>query len=39
MNHIHTEVRTDGSIEPVFDIVTTTRHWPHWHPATKRSQG
>lgn len=28
------EVRIDGALEPVFDIVTTTRYWTEWHPAT-----
>jgi uncharacterized protein YndB with AHSA1/START domain len=28
------EIEIDGPIDRVFDIVTTTRHWPRWHPAT-----
>lgn len=27
-------VRIHGPIERVFDVVTTTRFWPRWHPAT-----
>lgn len=23
-----------GRLEAVFDLVTSTRFWPHWHPAT-----
>lgn len=23
-----------GALAPVFDLVTTTRFWPQWHPAT-----
>jgi predicted ester cyclase len=33
------EVRIDGAIAPVFDIVTTTRYWPKWHPATNAVSG
>jgi len=34
MATIITTVRIEGPIEPVFDLVTTTRFWPNWHPAT-----
>jgi hypothetical protein len=27
-------VRIDGPVEQVFDLVTTTKYWPEWHPAT-----
>jgi uncharacterized protein YndB with AHSA1/START domain len=27
-------VRIDGPIERVYDLVTTTKYWPQWHPAT-----
>jgi uncharacterized protein YndB with AHSA1/START domain len=29
----------DGRIEQVFDVVTTARFWPYWHPATRRVEG
>jgi uncharacterized protein YndB with AHSA1/START domain len=29
-----TEIEIAGPIEQVFDVVTTTNHWPSWHPAT-----
>ena len=29
----------DRPIEPVFDIVTTARFWPQWHPATRGVEG
>jgi hypothetical protein len=34
MARVVNTVRIDGPIERVFDIVTTTKHWPQWHPAT-----
>jgi steroid delta-isomerase-like uncharacterized protein len=33
------EIRIDGALEPVFDLVTTTRYWPQWHPATESVAG
>ena len=27
-------VQISGPLTPVFDLVTTTRFWPQWHPAT-----
>jgi hypothetical protein len=27
-------VQIDGPVEQVFDLVTTTKYWPEWHPAT-----
>ena len=32
-------VRIGGPIEPIFDLVTTTRFWPQWHPATTEVSG
>jgi uncharacterized protein YndB with AHSA1/START domain len=29
----------DRPIEPVFDVVTTARFWPLWHPATRSVEG
>jgi len=34
MSSVVTTVWIDGPIEPIFDLVTTTRFWPQWHPAT-----
>jgi uncharacterized protein YndB with AHSA1/START domain len=31
---ILTTVHIDGRPEAVFDLVTTARFWPRWHPAT-----
>lgn len=28
-----------GEVEPVFDLVTTARFWPQWHPATEAVSG
>ena len=39
MTTISNEVRIDGPIETVFDIVTTARYWPLWHPATAAVDG
>jgi predicted ester cyclase/quinol monooxygenase YgiN/uncharacterized protein YndB with AHSA1/START domain len=39
MTHICHEVRINGPIELVFDLVTTTRSWPQWHPATEAVSG
>lgn len=27
-------IEINGPLESVFDLVTTTRFWPQWHPAT-----
>jgi uncharacterized protein YndB with AHSA1/START domain len=27
-------IQIAGPLAPVFDLVTTTRFWPQWHPAT-----
>jgi predicted ester cyclase/uncharacterized protein YndB with AHSA1/START domain len=39
MTNIGNEVHIDGPIGPVFDLVTTTRYWPQWHPATEAVSG
>jgi uncharacterized protein YndB with AHSA1/START domain len=33
------ELVCDPPIEEVFDVVTTARYWPQWHPATRRVEG
>jgi predicted ester cyclase len=38
-SHIANEISINGSIEPVYDLVTTTRYWPQWHPATESVGG
>ena len=39
MTHISNQIRIDGPREAVFDLVTTTRTWPQWHPATTAVAG
>jgi uncharacterized protein YndB with AHSA1/START domain len=39
MTTVCNEVRIDGPRELVFDLVTTTRYWPQWHPATEAIAG
>jgi uncharacterized protein YndB with AHSA1/START domain len=34
MTSVITTVKIAGAPEPVFDLVTTARFWPQWHPAT-----
>ncbi|MCL4302993.1 MAG: SRPBCC family protein [Anaerolineae bacterium] len=34
MAQVTNTVQINGPLEPVFDLVTTTRFWPQWHPAT-----
>jgi hypothetical protein len=34
MNKVVNTVQIHGPLEPVFDLMTTTRFWPQWHPAT-----
>ncbi len=34
-----TSVTIDGAPEAVFDLVTTARFWPQWHPATRAVGG
>jgi uncharacterized protein YndB with AHSA1/START domain len=39
MSIVITSVTIDGSPEAVFDLVTTARFWPQWHPATRAVGG
>jgi predicted ester cyclase len=32
-------IAIDGPVDLVFDLVTTTRSWPFWHPATESVSG
>jgi hypothetical protein len=34
MAHVINTIQINGPLEPIFDLVTTTRFWPQWHPAT-----
>ncbi|MCB0061989.1 MAG: SRPBCC family protein [Caldilineaceae bacterium] len=34
MNIVLTIVRINGPINAIFDLVTTARYWPAWHPST-----
>ena len=34
MATLTTTIQIHGALAPVFDLVTTTRFWPQWHPAT-----
>ena len=34
MSQVVNTVQINGPLEPVFDLVTTTRFWLQWHPAT-----
>lgn len=34
MAQVVNTVQINGSLEAIFDLVTTTRFWPQWHPAT-----
>lgn len=34
MAQVVNTVQINGPLGPVFDLVTTTRFWPQWHPAT-----
>ena len=36
---ITNEIVINGPIEQVFDLVTTTRYWTEWHPATIGVEG
>ena len=38
-SRIANEIHIHGAIDPVFDLVTTTRYWPQWHPATEAVAG
>jgi hypothetical protein len=39
MATVVTTTEIDGPLEPVFDLITTTRYWPQWHPATRSVHG
>ena len=32
-------IKIGGPAEAVFDLVTTARFWPEWHPATRAVGG
>jgi hypothetical protein len=34
MTQVSNTIQIDGPLEAVFDLATTTRFWPQWHPAT-----
>ena len=34
MNTITNQIEITGDANAIFDLVTTTRFWPAWHPAT-----
>ena len=34
MAQVVNTIQINGPLEPVFDLVTTTRFWTQWHPAT-----
>ncbi|MCK6629825.1 MAG: SRPBCC family protein [Anaerolineae bacterium] len=34
MAQVVNTIQINGSLEAIFDLVTTTRFWPQWHPAT-----
>jgi hypothetical protein len=34
MARVVNRVSIDGPLDQVFDLVTTTKYWPEWHPAT-----
>jgi hypothetical protein len=33
------KISIDGPVGPVFDLVTSARFWPQWHPATEAVGG
>jgi len=39
LTEVANSIAIDGPIESVFDLVTTTRYWPEWHPATEAVSG
>jgi uncharacterized protein YndB with AHSA1/START domain len=39
MSQVTTGTGIQGPIEQVFDLVTTARYWPLWHPATVAVSG
>ena len=34
MEKIINSIEINGRLETIFDLVTTTKYWPQWHPAT-----
>lgn len=36
---MNNQVRIDGPLEAVFDLVTSARLWPEWHPASRAVAG
>ena len=34
MEKIVNSIEINGGLETIFDLVTTTKYWPQWHPAT-----
>ncbi len=34
MEQVTNSIEINGRLEPIFDLVTTTKYWPQWHPAT-----
>lgn len=34
ISSIVNQIEINGPLADVFDLVTTTRYWPQWHPAT-----
>ena len=39
VSRVSHEVVVDRVIGAVFDVVTTARYWPQWHPATRAVEG
>ncbi len=39
MSQVTTSIRIQGTLERVFDLVTTAKYWPQWHLATVAVSG
>lgn len=39
MSVVENQVRIAGRIEPIFDLATSARYWPQWHPASRAVAG
>jgi Polyketide cyclase / dehydrase and lipid transport len=39
MEHVTSTTSISGRLSTVFDLVTTARFWPQWHPVTVRVSG
>ena len=39
MSRVTQSILVRGPMNPVFDLVTTARYWPDWHPATLAVSG